>query len=232
VNVSQLRRAMGAGVAFVVLFVAGVMVTFGNSPEPKSSDTPARAAHRWVEYLSSSSHRTGLIIGAYLLVLAAIAFVWFSAGLREWFAPDSASGRIMSGLGVLGAGAIAIGSMTGGAGVAGSIAFGNEALPITGDAVRILADVFFPLLFVAFGLVSAALIAMIAVLGVREGRAPAWIGYTAWLAVLGALAGVAFFPFVVTLLWYLAIGIAGLAGAASVADRTDAPSEGFAGKPS
>jgi hypothetical protein len=213
VNASQLRRAMGAGVAFVVLFVAGVLVTFGNSPEGKSSETSLQAAHKWLEYLSSSSHRTGLIVGAYLLVLAAIAFVWFSAGLRSWLSPDSGTGRVMTGVGVLGASAIGVASMTGGAGVAGGVAFGNEALPVSGDAVRAMSDVFFPLLFVVFGLASAALIGTVAVLAMREDRVPRWIAYSAWLGALGALTGVFFFPFVVALLWYLAVAVAGLAGA-------------------
>lgn len=216
-NESQRRRAMGAGVAFVVLFVAGVMFTFGNSPEGKSSETSVQAAHKWLEYLSSSSHRTGLIVGAYLLVLAAIAFVWFSAGLREWLSPDSGTGRVMMGLGVLGASAIGVGALTGGAGVAGSVAFGNESLPVSGDAIRVLAYTFFPLLFVVFGLTSAALIGTVAVLAMREDRVPRWIAYTAWLGVLGAVTGVIFFPFIVALLWYLAVAIAGLTGSLGAA---------------
>jgi hypothetical protein len=223
VNASQRRRAMGAGIAFVVLFVAGVIVTFGNSPESKSSDTPLRAAHRWLEYLSSSGHRTGLIVGAYLLILAAIAFVWFANGLRDWLAPDAATGRMMSSLGVLGASAIAIASLVGGAGVAGGIAFGNEPLPISGDAVRVLAEIFFPLLFVVFGLVSVALIAIVAVLSPRDGRAPGWVAYTAWLGALGALFGVFFFPMIVALLWYLAVAIAGFGGAAGTREVRGGP---------
>jgi hypothetical protein len=127
----------------------------------------------------------------------------------------------MSALGVLGAGAIAVAAMTGGVEVAGGIAFGNEALPVNGDALRLVADMFFPLIFVVFGLVSAALIGLVAFLSLRERRAPAWLGYTAWLGALGALVGVFFFPFVIALLWYLAIAIAGLAGAASTLGGAD-----------
>lgn len=213
-NATKQRPAMIAGIVFVILFVAGVIATFSSSPETKSSDTPATAAHKWLESISSSSHRTGLIIGAYLLILAAIAFVWFSNGLREWFAADSSTGRVISGLGVMGASTIGVASMVGGAGIAGAVAFANEALPISGDAVRVLSDTFFPLLFVVFGLVSAALIGTIASLIMREGRAPRWLGYAAWLGALGALTGVFFFPFIVALLCYLAIAIAGLRGVA------------------
>ena len=63
----QLRRAMAAGIAFVVLFVPGVFLNFGDTPNIKSSDTNAVAAQKWVTELSSSGHRTGLIVSAYLL---------------------------------------------------------------------------------------------------------------------------------------------------------------------
>lgn len=223
-NASQLRRSMWAGIVFVALFIAGVIVTFGNSPNIKSSDTAATAAQKWLTHLSSSSHRTGLIIGAYLLIIAAIAFLWFSLGLRAWLTGDSPVGRFISGLGVLGAGAIAFGGMFGGAWIAGAIAFGNEPLPLSGEGVRLISDLFFPFLFVIFGLISAVLIVTAAVTVLREGRAPGWIAHTGWIGALGALVGVTFFPFVLALLWYLAVAIAGLAGASSAPPaRSEAP---------
>src|SRR5438445_3333240 len=133
-SAAQQRRAMGAGIAFVALFVAGVIVTFGDTPEIKSSDTAATAAQKWVGELSSSNHRVGIIIGAYLLILAAIAFVWFCSGLREWLVPSAGAGRAISNLGVLGAGAISVAALVGGAGIAGAVEFGENPLP-NGDAI-------------------------------------------------------------------------------------------------
>lgn len=228
-NANQMRRSMGAGIVFFLAFVVGVLFVFGNSPETKSSETSAMAAHKWVEYLSSSSHRTGLIVGAYLLVIAAIAFVWFSTGLREWLAPDVATGRIMSGLGLLGAGAIAVAAMTSGVEMAGGIVFGNEHVPANGEAVRTVASMFFPLIFVVFGLASAALIGLVAVVSRRERRGPSWLGYTAWIGALGALTGVFFFPFLIALLWYLASAIAGLLNAASLDRERDSSFTGAPG---
>jgi uncharacterized membrane protein YhaH (DUF805 family) len=210
-NAQQVRRAMIAGVVFVGLFVAGVLVTFANSPEIKSTDTAASAAQKWLGEISDSGHRAGLIVGAYLLIIAAIAFVWFCSGLREWLGSSAGVGRAISSLGVLGAGAITVAAITGGAGIAGSITFGKDPVPQSGDAIRVVAEFFFPFLFVVFGLVSAALIATIATSAMRDRALPRWLAYLAWIGVLGALGGVVFIPFVLPLLWYLAVAIAGFA---------------------
>jgi hypothetical protein len=212
VTEGQLRRTMLAGIAFVVLFVAGVIVTFGDSPEIKSSDTATTAALKWTLELSKSSHRVGLLIGGYALILAAIAFVWFCNGLREWLASSPATGRAISGLSVLGAAAIGVAALIGGAGIAGGVEFGEMPLP-SGDAIRATTELFFPFLFVVFGLVSAALIATLTVSATRAGTLPRWLVYAGWLAVLGSIAGVVFIPFVLPLLWYLAIAIVGFARA-------------------
>src|SRR6202035_4442849 len=97
-NVAQVRRAMLAGIAFVVLLVAGVLIYFGDTPEIKSSDSAATAAQKWLGELSTSGHRVWLIVSAYVLVVAAIAFVWFCNGLRSWLASDSTAGRAITAL--------------------------------------------------------------------------------------------------------------------------------------
>jgi hypothetical protein len=218
----ELRRAMAAGIAFVVLFVAGVFLNFGDTPNIKSSDTNAVAAQKWVTELSGSGHRAGLIVSAYLLILAGLAFLWFTTGLRAWLAPDLAIGRIISSLGVLGAGAMAAAAMAG-AVVAGGVAFGENPVPQNGDAIRLVMEPFFPFLFVVFGLVSAALAATIAVAVMRTGILPRWVAYTGWIAVLGSLAGVVFLPFVLPLLWYLVLSILGLTRASSAPAAMTAP---------
>ena len=218
----QLRRAMAAGIAFVVLFLAGVFLNFGDTPNIKSSDTNAVAAQKWVTELSGSGHRVGLIVAAYLLILAGLAFLWFTVGLRAWLAPEPVVGRLISGLGVLGAGAMAAAAMAG-AVVAGSVSLGENPLPQNGDAIRLVMEPFFPFLFVVFGLTSAALIATVVVAVMRTGVLPRWVSYTGWIAVLGSLAGVIFVPFVLPLLWYLAISIVGLTRASPTPPRVATP---------
>ena len=92
---AELRRAASAGIAFVVLFVVGVFVTFGNSPDIKKHDSDAVTAGKFVAKLSDSGARTGLLVGAYLLVAAALAFVWFSQALSQLVAAPAAARLIV-----------------------------------------------------------------------------------------------------------------------------------------
>jgi hypothetical protein len=194
---------MSAGIAFVVLFVVGVFVTFGNSPDVKKHDSDAVAAAKYVSKLSDSGARSGLLVGAYLLVVAALAFVWFSRALSQLVAPPTAA-RLIGALGVLGAAAITAGAMTS-AVVAGSVSFGDEPVPTDGDTIRVVMDLSFPFMFVVFALTSAAIAAVVA-LRADPGLA-SWLRYTAWLAVLGGIFAVIFLPMVLVLLWYLAVAI-------------------------
>jgi hypothetical protein len=199
---------MVAGMVFVVLFAAGVILTFADSPNVKSSDTGATAAQKWATEMSHSGQRAGLVIGAYALIIAAIAFVWFCSGVREWVASDTTTSRAISSLAVLGAGAMGVASMTGGAAIAGAKLFGNEPLP-SGDTMHAISQLFFPLLFVVFGLVSSCLSGTIATCARRVDRAPRWLVWAGWVGSIASLAGVVFFPFILVLLWYLALAIVG-----------------------
>ena len=206
-NPNELRRAMSAGIAFVVLVVVGTIVSLANAPNISSKDTDAQAAQKYVQQLSSSGHRAGLIIGAYLLVLAALAFVWFTLGLRARVTSVPA-GRLIAGLGVLGASALAAAGMAS-ASVAGPVSFGNQPVPQNGDSIEIVMDLTFPFICVVFALVSAALLAVYAVDSYRSGRRD-WIARTAWFGVLGGVFAVIFIPLVLPLLWYLAVAITGV----------------------
>ncbi|HJQ41635.1 MAG TPA: hypothetical protein VJ831_01000 [Jatrophihabitantaceae bacterium] len=203
---AQFRRSMAAGIAFVVLFVVGVFVTFGNSPDLKHKDSDAVAAHKYVAKLSDSGSRTGLLIGAYLIVLAALAFIWFTQGVRDRVASQP-GGRLVGALGVLGAGAMAAGAMAS-AVVPGAVSFGDEPVPADGDTIRVAMDLFFPFLFVVLGLTAAALVAVVALRG--EASLPSWLRYGGWLAVLGGIFAVLFLPMVLVLLWFLVFAILGL----------------------
>ncbi len=208
VTVGQWRRAMLAGVLFVVLFVVGVLTSFANSPEIEKKDTQATAAAKYVKFLSSSGHRVGIIISAYIVILAALAFVWFTQALRAALVTDTFSSRVVSSLGVLGGSALAIGAVLN-ATPAGATSIGDEPLP-AGDTIRAVMDLFIPCVLLIFGLVCALLTAIMAVGLIRAGTLPRWLGYTAWLAVLGALGGIEFLPLVLTLLWFLVVAIVGI----------------------
>lgn len=209
---SAFRRSMVAGIVFVVLFVFGMFFS-NDAPSTKSSDSAAVVAQKWVDWLATKSHRTEHLIGGYLLIIAAVAFVWFCLGIRDRLESAGPAevviGRFVSLLSVLGAGAMTAAAMTA-AVVPGAIEFGGEKAPTNGDATHWIMDLTFPFLFVVFGLVSAALIAAVAIATTRSDAFPRWVAYFGWLAVLGAIGAVIFLPMALVLLWYLAVAIVGL----------------------
>lgn len=75
---SRLERWAGlGGVLYVVLFIAGGIVSF--SGQPDSSSAPAKI----VSYYSDSGHRDKIDIGWILFVLSVFFFIWFLGGLRQ-----------------------------------------------------------------------------------------------------------------------------------------------------
>src|ERR1700736_790550 len=70
------RLGAWMGIAFVVLFVIGFIVF------PTPSSNKAKDTAKWQAWWNDSGHRTAAIIGAYLMVLGVLAFVWFAWSLR------------------------------------------------------------------------------------------------------------------------------------------------------
>src|SRR5271169_2199160 len=105
------------GIAFVVLFVAG----FGAIPTPSNNKNTAQ----WAQWWNDSGHRAGAIVGAYLMVLGALAFVWFASSLRDQFGEG---GRLMFTFGSMFA-VIAVVSIMVRVSIPGAKQFGSTPLP-------------------------------------------------------------------------------------------------------
>ena len=71
-----------SGAAFAVLFVLSVYV-LAKAPGPRASDETI------IQYYSGTDGRWLSTVGLYLLPLAAVAFLWFIAALREWVSGSS-----------------------------------------------------------------------------------------------------------------------------------------------
>lgn len=217
-SVASKRAASVAGIVFVALFVIGAFMSLDT---PDASKLSASAAdQKYLTFLSSSSNRIEHVISGYMLIVGGILFAWFCLALRvrlEAAAPaNKSAGRMVTALSVIGATLMAAAGMTT-AGVAGAVSAGGEPLPTNGSAIRVVMDLTFPLLFVAFALMAAALIATVCVVGRGSDVLPHWLVWTGWLAVLGCIFGIVFLPMVLPMLWFLAVAIVGLAKAGAPA---------------
>src|SRR6185437_5029842 len=72
-----IRWAALGGVAYVVLFVVGVILFFGNSPD--SGSAPAKI----IAFYSDSGHRTRMNVGWVVAGLGLFCFLWFVSALRQ-----------------------------------------------------------------------------------------------------------------------------------------------------
>jgi len=160
---------------------------------------------------NSSGDRAGQIIGAYLLVLSALALLWFVVGLRGRLVAIGAEGqaRLISRFAGVAASSLVVAALAS-ATVAGSYVFGNQPLPTNADAINVIDNFDAALLAVGFGLPIAALIATVTVAAWRTALLPRWLTYGGVIAVLGGVLGVIFLPLVLVMIWFLGVAIVGL----------------------
>jgi hypothetical protein len=197
---SARRSRLGAwmGVAFVVLLVVGFMVF--------STPTNNKDTAKWQRWWTDSGHRTAAIIGAYLMVLAALAFVGFIWSLRRRL-PDS--GGLMVTFGSLFAGVVLVSTMVR-ATIPGSKQFGSTPLPAgasAADLARQFDQIGFGLLLVAGALAAGAFTAVASYSARQHAILPGWLTMAGYVVAVLQLAAAFFFPFLVFVLWVLVVSI-------------------------
>jgi hypothetical protein len=190
-------RRVGAwmGVAFAVLFVAG-FVAFNTPSNGKN-------AQQWARWWNDSGHRAGAIIGAYLMVLGILAFIWFASSLRDQFGEG---GRLMFTFASVFAAVILVSIMVRAA-IAGGKQFGQTPVPVGGDLARQFENIGFGMMLVAGGLAAGLFIGLASYLARRNGTLPGWLTIAGYVVAVLQLAAFFFFPFVLVPLWVLIAAI-------------------------
>ena len=213
------------GAVVIVLFVAGFLTLFGGMPNYNNNDPLTKVDTLVRDAYTSSGKRAAVVIGAYLIVLSALALLWFVAAMRTrmrrlgvgdttrdlTFAAGVMSAVLIAG----GGGAFAT--------VAGGKVFGSEPNIPSDDVVRVIPQIGYPLLMIGGMLAVAVVIAIVSVLALRVRLLPRWLGYAGWLAVLGAVFAVEFIPMVLVALWFLAVGIVAAVGRLPEPGATPSP---------
>jgi hypothetical protein len=189
-----------AGIAFVPIFVAGIFMS-ARMPGDDASDA------KFTAWYSDSTNRTVALVGAYLLIVAALLFLAFAAGLQERLRPARAQSpvgyRMVAWTATLFASLTVVGALLLVA-IVGNIAFGGTAVP-SADLLR--QNYGYPLIFVGGAVVAALHIAVVATIARRAGLFPTWLVALSFVFAVLLLLAVVFTPMAALPLWALTVGI-------------------------
>jgi hypothetical protein len=185
------RLSAWMGIAFVVLFSAGFSVF--NTPSGNASSA------KWQRWWLDSGHRTAAVVGAYLMVLGLLAFLYFVATLRERLGPGGGLAVIFGSVFV----AMGLVSALVRAAIAGGKVFGNTPVPAGADFPRQFDNLGFGVLLVAGALAAGAFAVAASYLARRNSLLPGWLTVAGIVIGVLQLAAGLFFPFLLFELWML-----------------------------
>jgi hypothetical protein len=196
------RAAALAGVAYVVLFVIGVILVFGNSPD--SGSAPAKI----VGYYSKGSNRTDINVGWLLGGLGIFCFLWFLASLRTTIRRLEGDDGFLATLTTIGGGiyatlALAALSVDTGIRTMSDDTYHHQVYP----GVIHAADDASWVLHAAGGAGAAAMVVAASLAGLRAAAVPRWAGWLGVAAGILSLALIVFFPWFVLAAWILVVSI-------------------------
>lgn len=171
------RIAPLVGVKAVVLWVIGVVILTGPGHlDNNSNDTPAQILSQYV------SHSTAIQLGAWLVVVGALAFIWFLGSLRVvLYSAEGGAGRIAS-IATFGGLATAICVMLAHLPSFAAASTSEHLTPESAKALILMDDVFF--YGAEYSLVVLFFATALAIF--RWGALPVWLGWVS--LVFGVLA--------------------------------------------
>ena len=207
-TVEPTRVGPWMGIAFAVLFVAGFLVL----PTP----TDEKDSAKWARWWTDSGHRAGAVLGAYLMVVALLAFVWFMWDLNRRLRDR---GGMMITFGTVFV-SLALVSALVRAAIPGGKLFGSTPVQPGADFARQFDNVGFAVLLVAGALAAGAFTATASYLTRRDAILPGWLTIAGYVVAVLMLAAGFFLPFVFFPLWVLVVSIVLVRRTAALAPAT------------
>lgn len=189
-----------AGIAFFVLFPVGFIFS-SNDLDNSDSDK------KWHDWFADSGNRTANIIGIYLLVIAALLFVVFAAGLTERLRA-TAEATVAHRVATMSAAIFAVVTMIAAiqmGGISGNISFGDTPVPKDTDIMR--QSLGYGTLALAGALTALVFILAVAALAKSSGLFPNWLVIVSYVAAVLLLGAVVFFPLAALPIWVLIVSI-------------------------
>jgi hypothetical protein len=192
-----------AGIAATVTFIVGVVMV-GNGPEGSDSNAKVLA------WYADHGHRTGVIIGAYVLMFFGVFLLWFAAGLRQRLrAAAGEDGRLANV--ALGGAVLCVALVWGGAFAVAAIpagqSFGSEPMITNADLARFLPQLGFGAILVGGMFGAIAMIDAASVVGLRTGVFPRWLVWLGFACGIVLLFGALFLPVIALPVWLIGMSI-------------------------
>lgn len=215
------RLSPWAGIAFAVLFVAGIATVLFDSPD---YDDP----QEWLDYHGDSGNRWRQVIGAYLVIVGALAQLWFAVAMIARLGGSRGGGDVLTAL-ARGASTLFVAFASVGAlciaSISGAVEFGGAEVPESADFGIQFEQLGVAILLLGGGLSAAVAIATITELAREAGTWPGWLVWFGFICALILLFTPAFVPLVAAPLWALVTGITLLARSRglTLADPPPAP---------
>jgi hypothetical protein len=208
------RWAALGGVAYVVLFVIGVILIFGDSPD--SGSAPAKI----IAYYSDSGNRLSINIGWLLTALGLLFFLWFVAALRQTVRRLEGDDGLLTTLTTIGGTvyvtlALAAVALEVGVRTMSDDTFQHQVFP----ALIHAADDAGWMFQASSGAGAGTMIIAASLAGLRARAVPGWAGWLGVAAGIVSLGLLLFFPWFVLAVWVLVVSI----GIFVRAGRTPAP---------
>jgi hypothetical protein len=167
-----------------------------------------------------------MIVAAYVLIGAAMLFLWFLSGLRTRLRAAEGSDGTLSTLafaaGVLFVGLVSVGGLAL-ASVPASMSFAENHVTVGADTIEILMSLGYGAILVGGMLSAAVMIFAISVLTLRTGALPKWSAWVGFLAAIALLFAVIWIPQIALLIWTLCVSGAMLARPAMTTQAVPTP---------
>jgi hypothetical protein len=193
---------MLGGVAYVVLFLVGVILTFSNTPD--SSFAPGKI----IAYYSDSGHRDRINIGWLLTGLSVFFFLWFIGALRRAVRGLEGDDGLLTAVTTMGG--VVYGTLT-----LASIAVETGIRTMSDDTyhhtvypglIHAADDVGW-VLHASGGAGLGAMIIAASLAGLRARAVPAWAGWLGVVVGILSLALLLFFPWFLAAAWILVVSV-------------------------
>ena len=201
-NAGLQRWATLGGVAYVVLFVVGVILIFGNSPD--SGSAPSKI----ISWYSDSGHRNEVNIGWVLAGLGYFFFLWFLSALRQSIRRLEGEDGFLTGLTTMGGvvyTALSLAALAVDTGIRtmSDDTYHHQVFP----GIIHAADDASWVLHASGGAGAAAMVIAASLAALRAGAVATWAGWLGIVAGILSLGLIIFFPWFVLGIWILVVSI-------------------------